>query len=493
MELRLPAPSLIVLVGPSGAGKTTWALDQFSPNEIVSSDSLRALVGIDEDDQQAGLAAFELLDLIVRERSRRGLTSVVDTTGLDQANRRDWVAIAHQAEMPAHAIVFDTSRRLCEERNAERPRPIPKTVLSRQFSRFKTAIAEIESDGFDGVHRQQQVGLVAPGVAQAVTSDADRHMPPTGHGFGLLVSRFDWGDAEIGETLTSIAKRAERAGFRDVWVMDHFRQIRSVGRPWEDMPEAYTALSYLAAATTNIGVGALVTSVTHRHPVVLGKMVATLDALSGGRAICGLGIGWDGDEHLAYGIPFPETTDRYRLLEETLEMLPLLWGPGSPSYEGRMISARELVCYPRPVQERIPIMVGGSGEKKTLRLVARFADRCNLFGDPDNVRRKVDVLHGHFDDVGRDPGDVEVTHLITALAAPTRSALRERIEALRDRNTSREDYARRNNAGTVDDLVSLFAAYAEAGAAHSVVVLPDAHLEGSVEAFGEVIASLSPS
>ena len=491
MELTLPAPCLMVLIGPSGAGKTSWAREQFSQEEVVSSDALRAMVGIDQDDQQAGTAAFQLLDLIVTERMRRGLNTVIDTTGLDQNSRRSWVARAHEAGLPAHAIVFDTPRDVCEDRNASKPRPIPKNVISRQFSRFKRTLeTELDSDGFDGIHHQQPVGLVTPNVAKAVETVGPSEEMPPGHGFGLLVSRFDWDESDLGEELAGIATRAEAAGFRDIWLMDHFRQIRGVGRKWEDIPEVYTALSYVAAVTTTIRIGALVTGVTHRHPVVLGKMIASLDVLSNGRAICGLGIGWDADEHRAYGIPFPATADRYRLLEDTLEMLPLLWGPGSPDYRGEVISADELICYPRPIQDPIPIMLGGSGEKKTLRLVARYADMSNLFGDPDTIERKVDVLHRHCADLGRDPAEVEVTHLTTAVVAQSRSELRERIDLLRDRNTSREDYAERNNAGTVEDLTSLFGSFSAAGADHSIVSLADAHLERSIETFGEVIENL---
>jgi len=261
-----------------------------------------------------------------------------------------------------------------------------------------------------------------------------------------------------------------------------------VGRPWEDIPEAYVSLGFIAGVTTTIRVGSLVSGITHRHPVLLGKMIASLDVISGGRAMCGLGIAWDEAEHGAYGIGFPEVGVRYGMLEETLQMLPLLWGKGSPAFHGRHIDADELICYPRPVQERIPLMVGGSGEKRTLRLVARYADACNVFGDPDRVRHKVDVLHRHCEEFDRDPSTVEVTHLTNSLVAEDRTALRARVERLRDRNTPAEQYMKRHNAGTSDDLEALFAGYSDAGAQHSIVSLPDVAMEGSIEVFADVIS-----
>jgi F420-dependent oxidoreductase-like protein len=291
--------------------------------------------------------------------------------------------------------------------------------------------------------------------------------------------------------LISIAQRAETAGFRDLWVMDHFRQIPRVGRDWEDIPEAYDTLSYLAGVTRTIRLGALVTAIGHRHPVVLGRMVATLDVMSGGRANLGLGIGWDREEHEGYGIPFPPTPVRYETLEDTLRMLPLLWGKGSPSFEGSTFSASQLICYPRPIQDRIPVLIGGSGERKTLRLVARYADACNLFGRPDVVRHKVEVLRRHCAEVGRDPGQVEVTHLVDLMTATDRKTMRERVDRLRGRNVSADAFVARHNAGTVADQLSHITAYREAGADHSMVVMPDVHLEGSIETFAEVIAKLT--
>jgi F420-dependent oxidoreductase-like protein len=450
------------------------------------------MVGAGEDDQAAGKAAFDLLERIAGERARRGLTTVIDTLGLDEARRKRWIETAHQAGMPAHAVVFDTPPAVCEERNEARARSIPKAVLRRQLTRFRRVLEMLGEEGFDGVHTEQPVAVVAPAIVEPSIAMKEP-VAGTGHTFGLIVSRFNWADESLAEKLASIARRAESAGFRDIWVMDHFRQIRGVGRPWEDIPEAYTALGFIAGTTRTLRLGALVTGVTHRHPVVLGKMLATLDVLSGGRAVCGLGVAWDDAEHASYGIEFPSVTTRYELLEETLQMLPLLWGKGAPSYSGEHIDAAELTCYPRPIQDPIPILIGGAGETRTLRLVARYADACNVFGDPATVARKAEVLARHCAEMGRDPATVEVTHLATALAAPDRKALRERVEVLRDRNTPAERFMQRANAGTPDDLATLFNSYHEAGAAHSIVALPDVATDGSIESFGDVIAALGPS
>ncbi len=483
MELKLPAPCVVVLIGPSRTGKTTWAHNHFASNEVVSSDALRAMVGIDEDDQIASTSAFELLDQIFSERLTRGLTTVIDTTGLQTENRAKWIETAHGAELPIYAIVFTATLDEVERPNQSRARPIPKTVLRKQFTTMQKVMKGIADEGFDGVHEEQTVRAVVSTLIASTPDDAQ----PTGHTFGLLLSRFEWATRDFGDQLAKIARRAEDAGFTDLWVMDHFRQIQQVGRPWEDIPEAYTALAYLAGVTTNIRLGALVSGITHRNPVLLGKMLASLDVLSGGRVIAGLGAAWDEKEHEAYGIDFPSLSGRYDLLEDTLNMLPLLWGKGTPGFEGKTFSAAELISYPRPIQDPIPIMVGGSGELKTLRLVAEYADACNLFGDPNTIRHKVEVLRRHCADLDRDPSEIRVTHLITAMAASDPGALRERIGSLRGRNQTVEQYAKQNNAGTVDDLIGLFSTYSEAGADHSIVALPDVAMERSIETFAEVI------
>ena len=488
MDLRLPVPCVVVLVGPALSGKTTWAHEHFAPNEVISSDALRAMVGIDEADQAAGTPAFEILEQIVRERVKRSLTTVIDTTGLSREDRTRWIGLAHDSGLPVYAVLFETSEETCLERNKTRTRSIPKNVLQRQFRRFRAAVDEVPKEGFDGIYAEQRVVTVAPSLKEVTSTTPER---ADGHTFGLILSRFDWQEGDLPDQLASVARRAEDAGFRDLWVMDHFRQIPSVGRPWEDMPEAFVTLSHLASVTDRIRLGVMVAGITHRHPVVMGKMLATLDVLSEGRAICGVGAAWDEAEHNAYGIPFPSLTTRYEILEDTLQMLPLLWGKGSPAFEGRTFSASELTCYPRPVQEPIPILVGGGGEKRTLRLAAQYADMANVFGKPGDVRGKFEVLARHCEELDRDPDEVEMSHLTTALVASDPKALRRRIDQLRARNTSVEEYAARHNAGLADDLASLFAAYHEAGASNSVVRLADVANDGSIEAFGEVIASFA--
>jgi F420-dependent oxidoreductase-like protein len=492
MELRLPAPCLVVLVGASGSGKSTWAAAMFHESEVVSSDRLRGMVGAGEDDQQAGTAAFSILDQVVAERVRRGLTTVIDTLGFDDDNRQRWVGMAHEAGIPAYAVLFDTPAAETRARNAARDRPIPKTVLDRQISRFRVIAREADNDGFDQVLTQQPISTVTPDVAAGPAPTGEPQPSQAEHRFGLVINRFNWGDrAEMASNLTSIAKRAQAAGFHDLWVMDHFQQIPQVGRAWEDMPEAYVTLSFLAGVTETIKLGTLVTSIGHRHPVVLGKMVATLDVLSGGRALLGLGIGWHRKEQEGFGMPFLPVARRYEVLEDTLKMLPLLWGKGSPPFEGATFAAPELVCYPRPIQEHIPVLIGGSGEKRTLRLAAQYADACNLFGKPDVLRRKVEVLRRHCAEVERDPDDLVVTHLIDAMIAPDRKALRERVNRLRGRNTTVEAFMSRYNAGVVEDQLQHFGAYHAAGARQSMVVLPDAHMEGSIETFGLVIEAMA--
>jgi F420-dependent oxidoreductase-like protein len=312
------------------------------------------------------------------------------------------------------------------------------------------------------VHTPEPVRVVDPGLYDAPRFAVVQKEDPVPLTFGLQIPRFTWeGDgAVIRSQLASMAGAAEGAGFESIWVMDHFIQIPVVGREWEPMLDSYTTLGFLAGVTERVRLGAMVTGVTYRNVAHLGKIVATLDVLSGGRAICGIGAAWFEKEHRAYGWDFPPLRERFALLEDALELLPMVWGPGSPAFKGRVIEVPEAVCYPRPLQEKVPILVGGSGEKRTLKLVAQYADACNLFGPPETVAHKVGVLHQHCADVGRDPDEITVTNLFTV----------------------RRD-------ATVDELVGRLRQYADAGLQTAVVNIDDLQSPAQVEQLASVIDS----
>jgi F420-dependent oxidoreductase-like protein len=240
---------------------------------------------------------------------------------------------------------------------------------------------------------------------------------------GLQISSFTWpgGDAEIGPTLARICRAADDAGFDSIWVMDHLFQIRSVGEIEEPMLEGMTALGFMAAHTRRARLGLMVGAVPYRAPGLWLKAVSTLDVLSGGRAWFGIGAAWNVEEARALGIPFPDLPDRFRLLDDTLRMAHQVsrGERDAGSFEGRVVRAGRLMLSPQPLSRpRIPILVGGGGERTTLRLVARYADACNVFGAPDMLRHKYDVLRRHCDAVGRDYDAIEKTNLATISITP---------------------------------------------------------------------------
>lgn len=487
MTIRIPSRALVVLAGPSGSGKSTWAKRWFRANQVVASDDLRAVVGEHDADLRAGGDAFDVLDLIVERRLKRGLLTVVDTLGMDADRHESWLAMARKAKRPTHLILWDTDDKTCRSRNRARAHPVPSKVLSAQLTKWAEVRDQL-GPGFDAVHTVDDVAIVPDLFATAGESSAAQADDPVALRFGLQVSAFDWGDnADIPARLGDIAAEAEEAGFSSMWLMDHFIQIPQVGREWEPMLESHTTLGYLAARTQTMRLGTLVTGITYRNIAHLAKIVATLDVLSGGRAMCGLGAAWFEREHTAYGYDLPPIVERYELLEDALELLPLMWGSGSPAFDGRRISTPEAICYPRPLQDRIPMLVGGSGEQRTLRLVARHADACNLFGDPATVRRKVEILQGHCETEGRDPDDITVTHLSTAMAALSRAELDAKVGRLGAGRASPEDVARSANAGTTDDQIGRYRDLAEAGVHEAIVSLADAGEPGSVRDFAPVI------
>jgi F420-dependent oxidoreductase-like protein len=484
--MRLPAPCLVVLIGPSGAGKSTWAAANFRPSQIVASDDLRALVGDGPDDQRAGTDAFAVLDLVLERRLKRGLVTVVDTLGLDAARRRQYVALAHRHGVAGHAVVFDTPPDVCRARNKQRDRPVPAKVLASQLA-AAGALGSVLDEGFDAYHPPGPVEIVPAEWFGAPAYAARQREEPMALRFGLQIPRFTWpgGRAETATRLGEIAEAAEAVGFSSLWLMDHFMQIPQVGREWEDMLESYTTLGWLAARTRTVRLGTLVTGITYRNVGHLAKLVATLDVLSEGRAVCGLGAAWFEREHAAYGWPFPDRRGRLALLEDALQALPVLWGPGAPAFHGQVIEIAEAVCYPRPLQEHVPILIGGSGEKRTLDLVARYADACNLMGGPDRVRHKLAVLAKHCRAADRPLTDIEVTHLSTAVVAPTA------LDTLRLPTESPEALARRVKLATVADHIGRYRELAEAGVQTAIVSLGDLGEKGAVERFAPVIEAFA--
>ena len=283
---------------------------------------------------------------------------------------------------------------------------------------------------------------------------------------GLQVPSFSWpeGKPGIGPKLAEIGRTADEAGFASIWVMDHFFQIQGVGEVDEPMLEGYSALSYLAGVTERVRLGTLVTGVQYRYPGLLVKTATTLDVLSGGRAYLGIGAGWNERESLGLGVPFPSTRERFERLEETLQIAQQMWSGEVGSYEGEHYHLAETLNSPQALSEpHPPVMIGGMGEQKTLRLVAQYADACNLFvyGGADQVRHKLDVLRGHCEDVGRDYEEIERTGLGTANLA--------------------------TGAMTAEDVIGLCREMNDAGIEHLIFNMPNVNEIEPLETFREKI------
>jgi F420-dependent oxidoreductase-like protein len=254
---------------------------------------------------------------------------------------------------------------------------------------------------------------------------------------GLQVSSFDWpgGTEGIAPTLAEIARAAEDAGFASLWTMDHFFQIPMVGEANEPMLEAYTTLGYLAAVTRRVQLGTMVTGVVYRHPGVLVKTATTLDVLSGGRAYLGIGAAWFEREARGLGLPFPPLGVRFEQLEETLQIAHAMWAGETQPFEGSHFHLAEPLNQPPPLaRPHPPILIGGGGEKKTLRLVAQYADACNLFAFDgiEPIRHKLDVLKRHCEAVGRPYAAIERTALGSVTIGTGRAAAKNVIATCRE-------------------------------------------------------------
>jgi alkanesulfonate monooxygenase SsuD/methylene tetrahydromethanopterin reductase-like flavin-dependent oxidoreductase (luciferase family)/predicted kinase len=466
----LPDPALVVLIGASGSGKSAWAAARYRPQEVVSSDYLRSVVGSGEHDLDASRDALALLDQIVAARLRRGLTTVVDTLGLEPARRRGQLDLARRAGMPGIAVVFDTDPAVCRRRNAARDQSVPAAVLDGQLRRMPAAASELSTEGWDLIVRPEEAAVEpahSPGSRRAA---AEQRLRPARLGFVLQISRFGWGEDPAG-WLAEVAAAAAAAGLDGIALMDHLIQVPQVGRAWEPIPEPWVTLGLLAGVAPGLRLGTLVTPVTFRAPGILAKAVATLDVLTGGHAFCGVGAGWWDREHAAFGLPFPPAAARLDRLETAIETMRALWQPGTRPYQGARVSLPETTCYPRPVSP-VPIIVGGGGERRTLRIAARLGDGCNLPSSVGALDHKLAVLRAHCREAGRDPAGVAVTVLDVPVLGDDRGHAAAIVEKLRGRAPAAA-FARQHHAGTATDHIGRYRLLAERGVSTVFVSLPD--------------------
>lgn len=463
----LPAPALVVLAGASGSGKSTWAAARYRSVEVVSSDALRAVVGTGPGDLDASVEAFEVLDRILTARCRRGLTTVVDALGLDPQLRSRYLALARASRLPAVLVLLDTEPTLCRQRNRERDRPVPAPVLTDQLRRFRRLLTSADEEGWDLVRVERtEEAAEAPPTPVAPAPAA----PTSGPRVMLQLSRFPWG-ADPAGWLADTARAADALGFAGLALMDHLIQIPQVDRAWEPIVQPWVALGWLAALDTDLELGTLVSPVGFHAPGVLAKTVATLDVLSGGRAFCGLGAGWWQREHQAYGLDFPGAGARLDQLQAGIETMRALWAPGTKAFSGRYVRLPETTCYPRPVHD-VAIIVGGAGEKRTLRVVAEQADACNLPSAEADLPRLLAVLRGHCEDVSRDPGTVGITVLDVPVLGRDADDVAARVERLRGR-TPAATYAARTSAGTGAEHAARYRRLAGLGVDTVFLALPD--------------------
>jgi F420-dependent oxidoreductase-like protein len=281
---------------------------------------------------------------------------------------------------------------------------------------------------------------------------------------GLQIPNFTWpgGPAQISGKLAEIARVGDDVGFYSLWVMDHFFQISMIGPPENDMLESYSTLGYLAALTKKVKLGTMVTGVIYRYPGILVKTATTLDILSGGRAYFSIGAAWNEREAKGLGAPFPPLGVRFELLEEALQIAKQMWSPDNGPYHGKHNHLEETLCSPQPLSRpHPPILVAGGGEKKTLRMVAQYADACNLYGPPETVSAKLAILKQHCDALGRDYGSIEKTTLGTVDVQPGKM--------------------------TANDVIALCKVLAAMGVQHAIFNIPNVHEIRPLEVFGREI------
>lgn len=478
MEIR--DPSLVWLVGPAGAGKSTWAAARFAPGEIVSTDELRSRVGSGPADLDASADAFELAETIASRRLARRLTTVVDSLGFDEGLRARLARIATDHGVERVAIVFDTPLGMARQRNRQRSRRVPADVLDGQFRRMPQVVAGLAASGW-------RVESVPASTAPAPTAPASSGSGGAPGPVHFHLARFPTTDFDA--LVRDVAVSAEQAGFGGISVMDHLVQIPQVGREWDPAPEAVTLLAYMAAVTRRIRLTLLVGNVPMRGPLpVFGRQLATVDVVSGGRLTCGLGAGWFRAEYEAYGIPLPPPGARLDVLEDAIGCFRALWGPGAPGYTGRTMSVPRAIGYPRPVQDRIPILVGGKGDR-TLRIAARAADGWNVVGGREEYLRSRDVIHRHCDAIGRDPATLQGSILDAPVVGRDRSEVADLVEAHRGRHPAAR-FMQRHPTGTPDIHAARYRALVDLGVGSIYVSPTDVDPRRAIDRLAPVLAAM---
>jgi F420-dependent oxidoreductase-like protein len=315
--------------------------------------------------------------------------------------------------------------------------------------------------------------------------------------FGLQIPSFTYpgvSDRDLFERVADIAGAAEESGFDSVWVMDHFYQIAGVGPRTDPMLEAYTLLGALAARTHEVSLGTMVTGVTYRNPALLAKEVTSLDIVSSGRAILGIGAAWNEEEHIGYGFEFPPLGQRLDRLEEALQICRAMFTEEAPTFSGRYYRIHEALNYPRPIRpEGIPILVGGGGERRTLALVAKYADACNLFGDLATIRHKLEVLERHCETIGRDPATITKTRLGSLVIGDTAEQAEARAQELvKARGMGEERFRAMTTVGDPDAVAEEVATYLDAGLDGLIFNMYDAQDLDPVRLAGETLKRAFP-
>ena len=309
----------------------------------------------------------------------------------------------------------------------------------------------------------------------------------------LHLASFTYPGVEAGglfEKVVDIAQAVEESGFSSFSVMDHLHQIPPVGpREW-NMLEGNTILAAVAARTSRVSLGLLVGGVTYRNPAHLAKITTTLDVISGGRAVLGLGAAWFEEEHDAYGFRFPPLKERFEHLEDALQIARLMFTEEEPSFEGTHHSISNVLNNPRPLRGDIPILIGGSGEKKTLRFVAKYADACNIFGDVETVKHLLGVLRDHCDDVGRDYDEITKTRMATVFIGEDDAAAQRKLDTVTQGRGLDERRAAMSFVGGPERIAEQTQELLDAGIEGITVTMPDFHDLDAVRLVGETIGPL---